>query len=234
MDLWQVAQSHIDIYSPPSSPELPISLLELPHSSRNITIDAHSFKLSTKSLAESVSDWNLPSLANTTYHSDYHPLFEIEAFINRLAALNPNTTQLHRLGHSGQGREMVSLTISKGHGVTRTEKKERGINKKQLKLYAKPAFVIIGAQHAREVLPNPHVRVLLFIWSVISGSPRPRLSIWPMPSHLTPLNLILYPHCWTSSYVLITMQIHPLLHIPIGLPHHSVAKPRWIRLHVGE
>jgi len=145
LDLWQVAQSHVDIYSPPSVPELPISLLELPHSSRNITIDARS--LSTKSLAESVEDWNLPSLANTTYHSDYHPLFEIEAFINRLAALYPNTTQLHRLGHSGQGREMVSLTISKGLG---TEKKERGMNRRQPEPYSKPAFVIMGAQHARE------------------------------------------------------------------------------------
>ena len=93
----------------------------------------------------------MPSLANTTYHSDYHPLFEIEVFINRLAALYPNTTELHKLGHSGQGREMMSLTISKGPVVTQTEKREGRMHRKQSEPSAKPAFVIVGAQHAREV-----------------------------------------------------------------------------------
>jgi hypothetical protein len=128
---------------------LPVSLLALPHSLKNITLESHS--LSTKSLAESIEDWNVPSFENTTYHLDYHPLFEIDAFINKLTALHPNTMQLHKLGHSGQGREMVSMTISKGPGAAQMGDKERGMTRKQSEPYAKPAFVIVGAQHAREV-----------------------------------------------------------------------------------
>lgn len=55
-------------------------------------------------------------------------------------------TRVHKLGHSGQGREMVGLTISKGQTQ---EKRQRMENQPEPEV--KPAFVIIGAQHAREV-----------------------------------------------------------------------------------
>jgi len=89
----------------------------------------------------------LSSLENTTYHSDYHPLFEIDGFLNGLVAFYPNTTQVHKLGHSGEGREMVGITISKGAELEKTMQKK----KNHPRPYTKPSFVIIGAQHAREV-----------------------------------------------------------------------------------
>lgn len=141
------------MYSPPSAPELPVSLLELPHSLRNIPLEPHSSSTNrdSKPLDQVIEDWNLPSLSNTTYHLDYHPLFEIDAFINRLAVLHPNTTRIHRLGHSGQGRELIAMTISKV--AEESQRKTRKLRKTKTKLSAeeKLGFVIMGAQHAREV-----------------------------------------------------------------------------------
>lgn len=139
-------------------------MLELPHSLKDIPVDSHS--LSTKPLAEVIEGWNLPSLSNTTYHLEYHPLFEIDAFINHLAVLSPNTTRIHRLGHSGQGRELIAMTISK------TAEEPQGQKKKPRKTQNRPSteeklgFVIMGAQHAREVrLLHFHPNVNPFFFS---------------------------------------------------------------------
>jgi hypothetical protein len=168
----------------------------------NITLDIHT--PSTKNLAESVRDWNLPSFGNSTYHLDYHSLFEIDAFINELAALYPNMIRVHKLGHSALGREMVSMTISKEAEVAQFENKERRKIKGQLVADAKPAFVIVGAQHAREVrlqvyfLCSPLLSLIFFLGS---GWLRLHLSTWHMHSQQTRVNRTLFLISWTSSFV---------------------------------
>lgn len=90
-------------------------------------------------------EWDLSSLTNTAYHSDYHPLYEIESFIRDLQTLRSDLVKVNYIGHSGMGREMYGLTISKGPGVGKKH------TKKGYRSDEKLAFVITGAQHAREV-----------------------------------------------------------------------------------
>jgi hypothetical protein len=197
-----MTQSHVDIYSPHTAPELPISLRELPHLVTNITVDAPT--PSTKNLAESVQGWNLPSFRNSTYHLDYHPLFEIDGFINELAALYPNVTHVYKLGHSALGREMVSMTISTGAEVAQDRKG-------QLVTRAKPAFVIVGAQHAREVRLKAyscaHPCSVLFD----SGWLLLHQCTWPMHSQHTRVNRTLFHIFWTSSFVSLSLDSTPFL-----------------------
>lgn len=93
-------------------------------------------------------DWNLTTLEGTTYHSAYHPLYEIDRFMRELEELHPGLVKVNNIGHSGMGREMLSLTISKeGKAATRQGRKKEKPSNDGVKL----AFVITGAQHAREV-----------------------------------------------------------------------------------
>jgi len=143
LDLWQVAHSHVDIYSPLSAPPLPTPLRAFPHSlAANISVPEYS------NLADNNDEWDLTTL-NTTYHADYHPLFEIDRFLQDLALSHPDLVTLHNLGHSGLGREMLSLTISSTGAEDLKGKKDKK-KKKGGKQDPKLAFVITGAQHARE------------------------------------------------------------------------------------
>ncbi|KAL5505014.1 hypothetical protein ACEPAH_7677 [Sanghuangporus vaninii] len=83
--------------------------------------------------------WNLSSLTNTTYHDTYHPLFEIDEYMEHLAALYPANVSVSELGHSAEGREMYAMRISGGATVDGNGRRT-----------VKKGFVIFGAQHARE------------------------------------------------------------------------------------
>ena len=65
--------------------------------------------------------------------------------MRELQSIRPDLVKLHELGHSGLGREMYGLTISKD------KKSARRGNGQALRNRAKLGFVILGAQHAREV-----------------------------------------------------------------------------------
>lgn len=99
------------------------------------------------------SAWNLTSLQNSTYHSSYHPLFEIDEFIHQIASLYPSLTRVVHLGHSGEGREMLGLTISSGERSISPERKckTRKAAKQEIDPTKKLGFVVVGAIHAREV-----------------------------------------------------------------------------------
>jgi extracellular matrix protein 14 len=147
LDVWQVARSHVDIYSPPESPLLPPSLQGFPHTQKNIP--HQSLPLRT---ASDPTEWGLLSLANTTFHSIYHPLYEIDNFMHEIAALHPEIVSVVHLGHSGEGREMLGLTLSRppaAESPQNVTKGKYGGHRKQT-LGKKLGFVISGAQHARE------------------------------------------------------------------------------------
>ncbi|GLB40847.1 putative zn_pept [Lyophyllum shimeji] len=141
LDLWHIAHSHVDVYSPGSAGPLLESLRALPHSLvANITSPVHMRPYAS-------TEWDRLPVENTTFHAEYHPLFEIDAFMRELAKQHPDVVKVNNLGHSGTGREMLGLTISRpSKGRLRgKERSDHGSGDD-----GKLAFVIIGAQHARE------------------------------------------------------------------------------------
>ena len=88
--------------------------------------------------------WDISTPANTTYHTVYHPLNEIEEFIWDLANVHPDIVQLQYIGHSAEGREMIAMKLSKPNPNVANED-DYASNAK------KAGFVITGAQHSREV-----------------------------------------------------------------------------------
>ncbi|KAJ8473835.1 hypothetical protein ONZ45_g16151 [Pleurotus djamor] len=125
LDIWRVdsASSSVDIYLPDEArTTFPQSLRSIPHVSSTI---------STLVPSTIQDKWNLSSLQNTSYHSAYHPTWEIDEFLRALVEMHPEEATLLRLGHSAEGREMYGVKIATG-------RKE------------KMGFVLTGAQHARE------------------------------------------------------------------------------------
>ncbi|RDB16475.1 putative metallocarboxypeptidase ecm14 [Hypsizygus marmoreus] len=148
LDLWQVSHSHVDVYSPYSGPGLPPPLHLIPHT-RVANITAPERTTSSRKYDE----WDLNSLQNTTYHAEYHPLYEVDTFMRDLVAIHPDRARILDLGHSGMGREMMGIAISSGpSSAAKGKGRRRGTSKKSQKDSAdsKLAFVIVGAQHARE------------------------------------------------------------------------------------
>lgn len=84
------------------------------------------------------------TFSNSTFHSSYHPLPEVETFISDLAKEHPDLVELISIGRTSEQREMTAVKISDTNrsipsGKNRDSPKPKG------------AVVIIGAQHAREV-----------------------------------------------------------------------------------
>ena len=96
------------------------------------------------------TDWDLSSLENTTFHDSYHPLSQIEQFLQQLAHMHAETARLINIGRSAEGRNIFGLTISTGNG----ESEQGTVEKKKVRRTKGEKFglVIQGAQHAREVL----------------------------------------------------------------------------------
>ena len=100
-------------------------------------------------------NWVMSSLENTTFHDSYHPLPQTENFMQELVDAHPETARLINLGRSAEGRDILGLTIStgvdddveEGNGLGGKKRKKKGSRKQKEKL----GFVILGAQHAREV-----------------------------------------------------------------------------------
>ncbi|KDR79479.1 hypothetical protein GALMADRAFT_243580 [Galerina marginata CBS 339.88] len=141
LDVWHATSTFVDIYSPPDEPFLPNELASIPHTTTLVLT-------TTPKPLRSNTEWDLSSLTNTSFHDAYHPLDEVEAFLNQLVLTYPNITRLENLGHSAEGREMVGLTISSGPAVV--DKKSKKKKPRTPRDIEKLGFVIVGAQHARE------------------------------------------------------------------------------------
>ncbi|KZT71070.1 hypothetical protein DAEQUDRAFT_707371 [Daedalea quercina L-15889] len=132
-DIWRVTQSEVDIYFP-TVDGYNRSSFNNALITQNVTRILSSDVTPPTRWFSDPSSWNLTSLANTTFHSEYHPLNEIEGFIEAMTGMYPDLVQLANIGHSAEGREMVAMRISKPNTKTKV----------------KPGFVLTGAQHARE------------------------------------------------------------------------------------
>ncbi|KAL0951420.1 hypothetical protein HGRIS_008112 [Hohenbuehelia grisea] len=181
LDVWHASsESFIDIYSSSTSAALPQALLKLPHQTRNITAQIPlTYPLDGKLQATS-DRWNLSTLENTTYHSSYHPLYEIDEYLHALADLHPEEVELLHLGHSSTGREMYALRISTSLADANAEelnsdkkkkKQKKGKDNEQHKSH-KLGIVISGAQHAREWVATS--AALYMAHALLSNSSEPQ------------------------------------------------------------
>jgi extracellular matrix protein 14 len=134
VDIWQITNSHLDIYTPPNTLT---GLEDIPHTYSIVE---------TKTNYTSLADWSLRSFAASKYHAAYHPLFEIEQFMKELQELHPDIVKLRVIGRSFEERDLYAMTLSVPSNIT------FGPISKQGKL----GFVISGAQHAREVRTRFH------------------------------------------------------------------------------
>ncbi|KAH9975486.1 hypothetical protein BGW80DRAFT_1251030 [Lactifluus volemus] len=161
-DLWQISHSHVDIYFPRRTvAEVELSLLPFhlsPTSSHHIdkgtTSRTHAGTIKHASFSED-QHWDVASPSNATFHSQYHPLDEINTFVRDLANAYPQQVSIIPLGHSGEGREMFALQITSGASaghVSHDPNSQIVFDKKgkQSNANARCGFLITGAQHARE------------------------------------------------------------------------------------
>lgn len=149
----------MDIYLPPGEDDLPEGLAKLPRTSWSVPSGY------TEQHIQGITDWNVSTVVNSTFHDGYHTIEEVKSFMDKLVATFPDTAQLTGFGQTAEGREMYALTISSGPYKSRVyeqdeelpeDLKSRKKKKKQktrppLKTSEKLGIVIMGAQHAREV-----------------------------------------------------------------------------------
>ncbi|KAI0254492.1 hypothetical protein BJV78DRAFT_1184679 [Lactifluus subvellereus] len=164
-DLWQIGHSHVDIYFPrPAVAEVELGLLPShlpPTASHHINRSTPSCMLADRvkhassPIVNEGRRWDVVSPSNATFHSQYHPLDEINSFARDLADAYPHQVSIIPLGHSSEGREMFALEITSGASaahVSHDQNSQVVLNKKGKQSGAKPhcGFLITGAQHARE------------------------------------------------------------------------------------
>ncbi|KAG6896972.1 hypothetical protein C0992_004974 [Termitomyces sp. T32_za158] len=173
LDLWHTGRSHLDVYIPNAAPGLPTALSHLQH-----TLLANISSAEVRPRRPHTSQkWDLSSLQNTTFHTDYHPLSEINEFIREIARLRPDLVTVKSVGASGMGREMLSLVIS--NSETETDVREgSGMARRGTVRYSqkfppgeKLSFVVIGAQHAREWIAT--ATSLYLAHALVSNSSEP-------------------------------------------------------------
>jgi hypothetical protein len=217
LDVWQVTSTHIDIYSPPSAPLLPLTFCNHTHAKTIIPLPETLTPVSR-------TDWNLTSLENSTFHSAYHPLFEIDHFMTEIAGLYPDIVTLQLLGQSGEGRPMWGLSISRKDGVV-------GAREKRM---TKFGFLITGAQHAREV--SIKFRILLpSLQAAIVG----RYSCFAVLGPCTRIRRLRAPFSDPSSRLLrkramvIFIRFCNIYSNRTGFLHCTIPKSRWLCLYLG-
>ncbi|KAF9261640.1 Zn-dependent exopeptidase [Marasmius fiardii PR-910] len=159
LDVWHVSPYQAHIFVPFDTQNslngLPDVLQAIPHDISSIPI--------TRPLTHPtlIDEWDLSSLENTTYHSVYHPLHEVNWFVHQLAESFPDKVKVVQLGHSALGREMFAVKLSSGAleddeddekkpKPPKPPKRDRPGKERELDPNKKLGFVIVGAQHARE------------------------------------------------------------------------------------
>ncbi|KAI0826569.1 hypothetical protein BC628DRAFT_1536503 [Trametes gibbosa] len=128
-----VGPSHADVFF-----QLPGKQWDLPIPEGGSTLSSTRFE----DLRLHAGGRTLGTLSNSTYHTVYHPLYEIEEFMETMAKTYPHLVKLVNLGHTAEQREMLGMHISKSDEELRKSGRD-SVSKRV-------GFVITGAQHARE------------------------------------------------------------------------------------
>ena len=142
MDVWHVTENYVDVLLTESHDHHQLQLQDSPVPYTD-TILPESLYNPSSVPSEGLKTWDLSSLGNSSLHSNYRRLNEIDQFVEDLITEYPNNVNLVSIGHSAQGREMFALEI--------TKEKTQGIRKNHTESAKKSGFVLTGAQHAREV-----------------------------------------------------------------------------------
>ncbi|KAG7095009.1 hypothetical protein E1B28_005803 [Marasmius oreades] len=177
LDIWHLSLSQAHIFEPFDKNilrGLPDALQVIPH-------EVSYIPSANASTTSQMDEWDLSSLANTTYHSAYHPLHEINSFIHQLAEIFPTKVEVVELGHSALGREMYALKLTSGSPDDRSKdnerkpkppKRDKPGKERELDPNKKLGFVIVGAQHAREWVATSTSLYLAHSLAVNSSEPR--------------------------------------------------------------
>ncbi|KAI0070746.1 hypothetical protein K474DRAFT_1631397 [Panus rudis PR-1116 ss-1] len=140
-DVWQLTPAHADIFLNGSHDQQLDELL-IPPASYTDSLLPHTL-LGVNQHQPPSNQWNFSSLDNSTFHTIYHPLQEVEDFIQELYRQYPDLVTPVNIGHSAEGREMYALQITKSKQVKRQHASQHD-NARKI------GFVLMGAQHARE------------------------------------------------------------------------------------
>ncbi|GJE92386.1 peptidase M14 [Phanerochaete sordida] len=169
-DVWSVGEHHVDVYLPDGSANASApSLAALPYA--DAYLPSALFEVPR---TRPQSYWDLGSLTNTTFHTQYHSLEDIHTFTQELLELYPNNVKVVPIGHSAENREMFALEIFKDE---HTKAKKAG-------------FVITGAQHAREWIATS---TAMFVAHALLADPSESYSMASLLSTYT-FHLVLVPN----------------------------------------
>jgi len=178
-DVWQVASSYVDILIPPSHDHF-VSTLDSVGISYNDSLIPLSLLETPQKPSASFLPWNLVSLTNSTFHEDYHPLQDIDRFVDELLELHPDLVTRTDIGHTSEGREMFALTISRAK-----------VNAAKAADHAKKTgFVLTGAQHAREWIATSTV---MYLTHALVSDPSEPYSLSALLNHFD-FHVILVPN----------------------------------------
>ncbi|KZS90090.1 hypothetical protein SISNIDRAFT_488625 [Sistotremastrum niveocremeum HHB9708] len=134
LDIWHHDSKQLDIYFPTTT-----TASMHPALHRNTSyFEPYSEVPSPQLLAQNAVGWNISDLRASTFHLSYHPLYEIDSFLEEMANEWPDLVELIDIGASAEGRKTLAVKIA------RTDLNKKG---KRVKKFA---YVIQGAQHARE------------------------------------------------------------------------------------
>ncbi|KAH8078719.1 peptidase M14 [Cristinia sonorae] len=178
-DIWQVASDHVDVYLPPSHEPFSSTFSNLGLHYNDSFIPQSLLEVPPKG-ADPFQSWSLISLSNSTFHEDYHPLSDIDEFVDELLRLHPDLISRTNIGHTSEGREMHALTISrpKANLVKGSE-------------YAKKTgFVVTGAQHAREWIATS---TAMFIAHALVSDPSEPYSLSTLLNHFD-FHIVIVPN----------------------------------------
>ncbi|CAL1710857.1 unnamed protein product [Somion occarium] len=145
LDVWHANGSHVDVLIPVSHDlsAVQLQVSNLPYIDSPLSQSTYNI---SHMPSESLGTWNL-SLSNSSFHTAYRRLDEIEQFVQDLRAEYPALVDIVSIGHSAEGREMFAVEISTDN---KTQKINGGSRSNHSESAKKLGFVLTGAQHARE------------------------------------------------------------------------------------
>ncbi|EIW71628.1 hypothetical protein TREMEDRAFT_27190 [Tremella mesenterica DSM 1558] len=170
LDIWQTTSSTLDLRLPSSHLDHLHSLLPPSASAQIHILNLQQLVDATRpDSAKPDKDWNLDSL-NSTFHSAYHKLTELETFGMKLVERFEFLDKIE-IGKSWERRSIWGYRVRKDTSDSKSSDEGGGGGEKQEEEEDKVEIVIQSGQHAREWI-GPSV-ALYFLHSLAIGSEDP-------------------------------------------------------------